>query len=541
MGLHFEIMDVLAKGSVRKSLAILVVLSLLPAFAILFYSGLKTRQQTIESATQKVGLIVKGMAAQQREVVRSTRHLLTTLATLPDVRQLKIDEIARILGGVVAQNPNYKNLALVALDGTVLASGTGHTDANLADRKHFQEALSGRRFAVGELIISRVGTQEPVFPSAAPILDDEGNPVAVLTLVLKLGGFSGYIDTDEVPVGSFVAATDHKGLRIYYYPEQRDTNPIGRPIKSDVWELALNVTGPGIFTRTTSDGKEKIIAFESVSLDPGDPPYIYFWSGIPERLILSPANDAFLKSLLFLSLALIMTILVARHIGRKLIIDPLLGLVRMVDQLAKGDLKVRSDASSMISEFDVLADAFDQMAESLQENNEKLSRLSMIDGVTNIANRRGFDKKLDEEWRRHIRTRRPLSLLMIDIDYFKKFNDAYGHLAGDDCLRNVGLILQSVANRASDFPARYGGEEFAVILPETDRQGAIAIAESIHDQVAQRAIPHEASDISRYLTVSIGLAAIDEAKELQSPLDLIKMADEYLYKAKHDGRNRTAV
>jgi diguanylate cyclase (GGDEF)-like protein len=527
------------KGSIRKNLTFLVFLSILPAFAILFYTGFEHRQQIIESTQQDVALIVRGMAEQQREITRSSQQMLTMLSRLPEIRQLNIDETTRILSDLIAQNPQYSNMALVDLNGNVLTSGKGRSSVNLADRKHFIEALRSKTFVVGEFIISRVRVQTPVFPSAIPVLDAEGNPRAVLTLVHKLSSFSRYLDTADVPSGSFVAITDHKGLRMYYYPEKKDTNPVGKPIKAKNWEIASTANGPGIFTSKGSDGNKRIFAFEPVSLNPDESPYIYFWSGIPENRILAPANEALLKSLLFLFLALLVAILVARTIGEKIIIKPLMNLVELAGQLSKGNLEARSDTHSLISEFDILSHEFNQMAESLQKNNEKLSKLSLVDGLTNIANRRMFDQKLQEEWNRSLRTKRPLTLLLIDIDYFKKFNDAYGHLAGDDCLRTISLILKNIANRSTDLAARYGGEEFAMILPETDMEGAVAIADLIHAQVAQREIPHQSSDISQYLTVSIGLAVFLETSSIKSTISLIKVADEQLYKAKHEGRNKT--
>ena len=526
-------------GSIRKNLTFLVFLSILPAFAILSYTGYEHRQQTIESTEQGVALIVRGMAEQQKEVTRSTQRILTTLSRLPAIRQLNISETTRILSDLVAQNPQYSNLTLIDLDGNVLTSGMGRSSVNLADRKHFNEALSRREFVVGEFIISRVGVTVPVFPAAIPVLDSEGKPKAVLSIVLKLNSFSSYLNIEDVPAGSFVAVTDHKGVRMYYYPAKEDTNPVGKPIKGRNWEIARNANGAGIFKSEGSDGNTRIFAFEPVSLKPGEPPYIYFWSGISEKHVLIPANKALLKSLLLLSLALAAAILLARTVGKKVIIEPLLNLVQMAGQLSKGNLEARCDTHSMVSEFNILSHEFNQMAESLQKTNEKLSTLSLVDGLTNIANRRGFDKKLQEEWHRSSRTKRPISLLLVDIDFFKIFNDTYGHLAGDDCLRTIGLILKNIAHRSSDLPARYGGEEFAVILPETDKQGAYAIAELIHEQVAQREIPHKTSDISQYLTVSIGLATLREVTSIKSPIELIKIADEQLYKAKHEGRNKT--
>ncbi len=527
-------------GSIRRNLTLLVFISILPAFAILFYTGFEHRQYTIEGAKQEIALIVRGMAEQQREVARSSQQILTTLSRLPEIRNLNIEATEKILADQIAQNPLYSNLALVDLNGDVLTSGKGlPSSVNLADRKHFQEAIKRNEFAVGEFIISRVGITVPVFPAAIPVFDAADNAVAVLTLATKLRSFDSYLDAKSVPEGSFVAVTDHKGVRMYYYPEKKDTNPVGKPIKGKNWDIASSSQGPGTFKSTGSDGASRFFAFEPVNLQSGEPPYIYFWSGIPEKHIIAQANEPLFKSLLLLTLALVVAILIARLVGSKVIIEPLSNLVSLAGKLSKGDLEARCDTHSMVSEFNTLSEEFNDMADSLQKTNQKLSNLGLIDGLTNIANRRSFDKKLEEEWFRAQRTKRPLSLFMVDLDYFKIFNDTYGHLAGDDCLRTIGLILKNVANRSTDLPARYGGEEFAVILPETDSQGAQAIAETLHTQVGQREIPHEASDVSQYMTVSIGIATLVDASVINSPVELIKLADKQLYKAKEEGRNKT--
>lgn len=378
-------MRLFRSGSINRSLFILVLLSLLPAFTILLFTGLESRNQTIESATQHLVLSVRGMAEQQREITRSTKRILTALSLLPEIKQLQQDEVARILSKLVEENPEYKNITLVALDGDVIASGVGDSKANLADRKHFKDALSRKEYAVGEFIIARVGKSEPVFPSAIPVLDDEGNPVAILTIVLRLSSFSHYLDTTDVPDGSFVAVTDHKGVRMYYYPEKKDTNPAGKPIKGKNWEYARTVNGPGIFSSQGSDGTQRIFAFEPVSLSPGEPPYIYFWSGISENLLLAPANEVMRNSLLLLSLALILALLVARTFGRKQIVEPVLNLVHLAEQLSKGNLGARSELQSAGREFDVLSKQFNKMAENLQASYVNVAELEQKESELLVA------------------------------------------------------------------------------------------------------------------------------------------------------------
>ncbi|WP_392482438.1 PAS domain S-box protein [Nostoc sp. C110] len=175
--------------------------------------------------------------------------------------------------------------------------------------------------------------------------------------------------------------------------------------------------------------------------------------------------------------------------------------------------------------------------QQLQAANEELQRLATLDGLTQIANRRRFDQYLENEWHRLKREQMPLSLILFDVDFFKRYNDTYGHLAGDDCLRQLGSALKSVIKRPADLVARYGGEEFAVILPNTEIEGAISVAQTIRQAVSDLIIPHAQSSVCDRVTVSLGVASIVPNSET-SPQDLINAADKSLYIAKQQGRDR---
>ena len=188
-------------------------------------------------------------------------------------------------------------------------------------------------------------------------------------------------------------------------------------------------------------------------------------------------------------------------------------------------------------ERDAAIQALKEMQKQLETSNRELQRLSTLDGLTGIANRRQFDDYFDIEWKRALRDGKPLSLLLIDIDYFKRYNDSQGHIAGDDCLKRVANILQSAIHRPADLVARYGGEEFAVVLPDTVEDGARLIAQSIGDALKQEQIPHPKSDIGEHISVSIGVTSfIPEAS--CKPEKLIDTADKALYEAKHKGRDQ---
>ncbi len=181
-----------------------------------------------------------------------------------------------------------------------------------------------------------------------------------------------------------------------------------------------------------------------------------------------------------------------------------------------------------------------RLYQQLEDANSELQRLATVDGLTQVANRRRFDEYLDDEWQRMMREQLPLSLILCDIDCFKLFNDTYGHQAGDDCLRKVAQVMQSAAKRAIDLCARYGGEEFAVVLPHTERLGAIQVAQGIGSGVKALKITHASSKVTRVVTVSLGVATT--IPSLDSSLErLIMAADKALYQAKAAGRDRVCT
>ncbi len=173
----------------------------------------------------------------------------------------------------------------------------------------------------------------------------------------------------------------------------------------------------------------------------------------------------------------------------------------------------------------------------LEDANRELEKMASIDGLTGLANRMLFDKFLDREWKSALREDKKLALIMLDIDFFKYYNDFYGHQAGDECLKRLAKKLDEITYRPRDLAARYGGEEFAVIMPDTDIQGGIKVAERIRSGVESMEIPHEKSKVSGYVTVSVGVAIALPGNE-EGVEALINASDQALYLAKNDGRNR---
>ncbi|WP_272130654.1 sensor domain-containing diguanylate cyclase [Spirulina sp. CS-785/01] len=201
------------------------------------------------------------------------------------------------------------------------------------------------------------------------------------------------------------------------------------------------------------------------------------------------------------------------------------------------------------SEVQLLKDLADQVAiaiqqaelfNKLQQANQQLQHLAAIDELTQLANRRRFDEYLEREWSRLQRLEHPLSLILADVDYFKRYNDSYGHPAGDDCLQEVARILEKVCKGSTDLVARYGGEEFAIILPNTNTQGALEVAQNIRVILQQHRLIHPNSEVSEYVTLSLGVGSVIPDGQ-HSPDDLITLADQALYRAKKEGRDRVVL
>jgi diguanylate cyclase (GGDEF)-like protein len=183
-----------------------------------------------------------------------------------------------------------------------------------------------------------------------------------------------------------------------------------------------------------------------------------------------------------------------------------------------------------------------QLHQQLEAANRVFHQLAIVDSLTQLANRRQFDACLQQEWQRMMREQNPLTLILCDVDFFKNYNDTYGHQAGDECLQKVAHVIGSCVRRSSDLAARYGGEEFAIILPNTPISGAVRIVESIQADVAALQIPHASSAVSEHVTLSLGIVSVSpRVSAAFSPENLIANVDEALYQAKAQGRDRYCI
>lgn len=205
------------------------------------------------------------------------------------------------------------------------------------------------------------------------------------------------------------------------------------------------------------------------------------------------------------------------------------------------NIRLRFDKDELLARKDELLSKLHVLNRELSADRDAFQTASLTDGLTGLANRRHFDRTLNREWDRCRRDGTPFACIMLDIDRFKSYNDRYGHMAGDDCLRTVASMIATTASRGGDFAARFGGEGFVVLLRGTDVQGASLLAERTREMTEARAIPHAGGYADEVVTLSAGVAALIPGERYPSAQSLVDLADEALYQAKERGRHRVVV
>ncbi|WP_086489641.1 diguanylate cyclase domain-containing protein [Thioflexithrix psekupsensis] len=213
-----------------------------------------------------------------------------------------------------------------------------------------------------------------------------------------------------------------------------------------------------------------------------------------------------------------------------------LKLHRLQQELAKSNRQLQHQLETT----KVLKNKLIERSEALEEANRELERLVHLDGLTQVANRRRLDRYLEKEWPHLAKEKGYLSAILCDIDYFKLYNDTHGHIEGDECLKQVAKTIEWVVHRPADLVARYGGEEFIVLLPHTDLQGVLHVAENIRQAIQALQVPHSSSKVAPYVTVSMGVHTVIPTSHTDAA-SLLRPADRALYAAKKQGRNRVVV
>lgn len=485
------------------------------------------RQRQIAQALDTVQVKAQLVALAHDQWLDESRNLLATLVValeqLPDM-----ERDCMILLANLAQATRGVDTMLVARpDGDlVCAPQPVATRVNFSDRLYFKRVLAGSDYAVGEYIIGRVSGQ-PVLPVAVPLHAADGSLQYVIIMGRKLAWVEELLSRQNYSAETTLLLVDGKGNVLARAPAMIDAPD--RNLLQRMMERRQ-----GVLQAKDSAGDMRYFGYTALGENVGD---AYVVVSVPAEEVLAPVRAFVVGNLIQFAVAGLLIFVVLWFGLGYWVLQPLRRLIGVMDGVRQGDLTLRFGTQGGTAEIQHIGQSFDEMLAELQRADAALRRQSEVDGLLGIANRRAFDETLTQEWARAVRECTVTSLLMIDVDYFKNYNDTYGHQAGDNCLKQIARAIAATLKRPGDMVARYGGEEFSVLLPQTDAAGADEVAREIQSTVARLAIPHSASHVSTQITVSIGISTVTPTPGLKQEA-IVRAADHALYRAKQAGRNR---
>lgn len=519
--------------SIRARLMLLALLAVVPLMLDRVRLLEARRAERSEIAASQAMDIAKQGVERQREIITTARALLQATARVYATVAKDPERCTRFLSGFAVDIPWLKSVSILDARGRGICSSFEETlGRDFSDRPYFRDALRKRDFVLSDFFVGRI-RHEPVTIAAYPVqaIDPANGAVVIASIDLSwIDKLAHALDQR----GATILLVDGKGTVLAGYPNVGTW--VGKPLGNASLAQTILAADHGTTRFDGLDGVPRIFSFLRL---PSSSARLVV--GLDEAAILERVDGEIGAAYLQLAFFGLLALLAAWFGGEQFIVAPIRALARKATLLGSGELDVRPGQEVWLAEFEPLAEAMNDMAHRLAERerelrskNRHLTELASIDGLSGLANRRGFDARLEAEWERAAARGMPLALLMIDIDRFKLFNDFYGHVEGDVCLRRVGKALAAVA-RAQDFTARYGGEEFALLLPDTDCAQARVIAERLRQTVEDLGITHSGAPRG-YLTLSVGVASLMPG-DGQTPARLIEFADAALYAAKRQGRN----
>jgi diguanylate cyclase (GGDEF)-like protein len=520
---------------IRARLMLLALLAVVPLMLDRVRGLEASRSERIEIAAAEVMEFARRGAEQQNEMVITVRALVQAAARSYVTASAPAgDRCTALLEGFVKDIPWVSSLSVVGANGRVGCSTEPKAlGLDVADRNYIRRARSSGEFVMSDYLSGRATGLPIVMAGYATMTTNLENVVIIAAMNLEwMGGFAALVDRRP---GMVVDLIDANGVVLARYP--RSEIVAGQQRQNHPLVVAMLSRREGYITTEGFDGDRRIFAYVSLP-----------WTsarlsvGLSEADILSRIDRMILIAYGQLAFFGFLALLGAWLAGEKLIVAPIRTLARRAARFGQGEFDAPLQPFTWIAEFRSLATAFDDMAHKLAERegelrtaNRHLTELATSDGLSGLANRRGFDARLEAEWELATELQRPIALLMIDVDHFKLFNDRYGHLEGDHCLRGVGEVLSKISKGEADFPARYGGEEFVLLLPGASLDKAAEIGERLRRTVESLSFTNTESPWG-FVTVSVGVASfVPEEKDTAEKL--VEAADAGLYAAKRRGRN----
>jgi diguanylate cyclase (GGDEF)-like protein len=525
---------------IRTRLALLALLLVAPLMMERVRALEETRAKQVAQTSREYSNLVQHSSETQREIVSSVETILKSTAYIR--ASGGVARSCDIMRASLPTNlPWIRAVMIVGGDGRIQCSTNNmYVGTDLSDRPYLKQARESKNFVFSDFLLARP-TNTPMIMAAYPVSALNTDSDAIIIASIGLDWMSKLMTNLSERPGIMSVLVDSTGTVLAAPSDQASL--IGKPIDAvpllaAVAERALNSTAPvGSITLTAADGSRRLVNFAVVS---GTQSRVIV--SIDEAKVTSAINREIRTAYWQLAVVCLFVLLGALIGAEKLIIEPIEVMTGMARRFGEGDSSARVKHSRLPSEFVPLARAFNAMAAQLSSRerelvatNDRLTVIASIDMLSGLANRRGFQSRLDFEWMKAQQYGSELSLLMIDVDHFKLYNDTYGHPEGDACLTRLGETLAGVAADNMGFAARYGGEEFCLLMPNTSLARAMEIGEIVRSTVQALAIPHATSS-HKTVTVSIGVAGTLPS-EAQRPGDLIEAADAALYAAKHRGRN----
>jgi diguanylate cyclase (GGDEF)-like protein len=525
---------------IRARLAMLAVMLVAPLMLERVRSLEDTRAKQIAIASEEYANITHHSAETQREVISSVETMLKSAAYIR--ASSGIGRSCEILRASLPANlPWIRSIMLVSKEGVVQCSTLNvQVGLNIGDRDYFRKAQETLDFVFSDYLFGKTNNR-PMMMAAYPVsaINPEEDSVAVAGI--NLDWLSKIMANLGGRPGISALLIDSTGVVLAAPPDQ--ASMIGRPLdnvpllSAITYKALSSNSDTGSLSFTANDGSKRAISFARI---PGTQSRLVV--SVEEAKVTAAINREIRTAYLQLGFVCLFVLLGALIGAEKLIINPIELMTGMAKRFGEGDWSARVARSRLPLEFMPLARAFNAMAAQLSQRerelvatNDRLTVMASIDMLSGLANRRGFQSRLDFEWMKAQQYRCELSLLMIDVDHFKLYNDTYGHPEGDACLTRIGEALAGIAGDTLGFAGRYGGEEFCLLLPNTSPQRALEIGETVRATVQGLGLPHITSS-HRTVTVSVGVAATLPS-DAQTPGELIEAADAALYAAKHRGRN----
>jgi diguanylate cyclase (GGDEF)-like protein len=526
---------------IRARLALLALILVTPLMLERARSLEDTRSSQLALASAEFSNLAKHTAEAQRQVISSVEAVSKSAAYIR-ASTGGVGRSCDIMRASLPVNlPWIRSLSVVGKEGRVQCStNNAIVGLDLSDRAYLLKARETRDIVFSDFLLARFNNK-PIVVAAYPVSAINGNEDAVIIATVNLDWMSKLMSNLGGRPGISAVLVDSTGVVLAAPADQASMigHPIDNlPLLSAVVERAISSDeAEGSLSFTAADGSKRAINFARV---PGTQSRLIV--SIDETKMTAAIDRDIRTAYLQLGLVSLFVLLGALIAAETLIIHPVDMMAAIAKRFGQGDWSVRISRASLPAEFMPLARALNAMAaqlgqreRELVESNDRLTVIASIDMLSGLANRRGFQSRLDFEWMKAQQYDSELSLLMIDVDHFKLYNDTYGHPEGDACLTRLGEALAGIAAETMAFAGRYGGEEFCLLLPNTDPQRAVEIGEMVRAVVQELAMPHRTSSHG-HVTVSVGVAATRPNPGLR-PGDLIEAADAALYAAKHRGRN----